>query len=116
MIIVPPSVDGVFPEVCRYAARRLRISTRTVEGLRRNITRKLEVHSIAEPTKYYAGKHKGQFPQKLSDITNVEIPNDPVTQKQFEYKSTGTEATIQIEGTEGSEGRDSVKYKLNLRK
>jgi DNA-binding NarL/FixJ family response regulator len=33
-------------------ARRLHISTRTVEGHRRNITRKLKVHSIAELTKY----------------------------------------------------------------
>jgi two-component system NarL family response regulator len=33
-------------------ARRLHISTRTVEGHRRNITRKLNLHSIAELTKY----------------------------------------------------------------
>ena len=33
-------------------ARQLHISTRTVEGHRRNITRKLNVHSIAELTKY----------------------------------------------------------------
>jgi DNA-binding NarL/FixJ family response regulator len=33
-------------------ARLLHISTRTVEGHRRNITRKLNVHSIAELTKY----------------------------------------------------------------
>ena len=33
-------------------ARRLQIWTRTVEGHRRNITRKLNVHSIAEITKY----------------------------------------------------------------
>ena len=33
-------------------ARRLHISTRTVETHRRNIVRKLGVHSIAELTKY----------------------------------------------------------------
>jgi DNA-binding NarL/FixJ family response regulator len=33
-------------------ARRLHISTRTVEGHRQNITRKLNVHSVAELTKY----------------------------------------------------------------
>jgi DNA-binding NarL/FixJ family response regulator len=33
-------------------ARRLHISTRTVEGHRRNIMRKLKVHSVAELTKY----------------------------------------------------------------
>ena len=33
-------------------ARRLHISTRTVESQRRNVTRKLNVHSVAELTKY----------------------------------------------------------------
>ena len=78
--------------------------------------RKATALQIIEALRIYAGKHEGKFPEKLSDITNLKIPNDPVTKKPFEYKSTGTEATLQIEGTEGSDGRDSVRYELKLKK
>jgi hypothetical protein len=78
------------------------------------IDRKIAALQIIEALRLYAGKHEGQLPSKLSDITDVEIPNDPVTKKQFEYKSTGNEATIQIEGTEHSEGRDSVRYEIKI--
>ena len=80
------------------------------------IDRKVAALQIIEAMRLYAGKHDGQFPQKLSDITDVEIPNDPVTKKQFEYKSTGSEATIQIEGTKDSDGRDSVRYEIKITK
>ncbi len=79
------------------------------------IDRKIAALQIIEALRFYAGKHQGKFPEKLSDITNVEIPNDPVTKKQFEYKSTGTEATLQIEGTEGSDGRDSIHYEIKIK-
>jgi hypothetical protein len=80
------------------------------------IDRKIAALQIIEALRLYAGKHEGLFPQKLSDITDVEIPNDPVTKKQFEYKSTGSEATIQIEGTKDSDGRDSVRYEIKITK
>jgi tetratricopeptide (TPR) repeat protein len=80
------------------------------------IDRKNAALQIIEALRLYAGKHEGKFPEKLSDITNIGIPNDPVTKKPFEYKSTGTEATLQIEGTEASDGRDSVRYELKLKK
>ncbi|MBN1975026.1 MAG: hypothetical protein JW787_15400 [Sedimentisphaerales bacterium] len=80
-----------------------------------HIDRKAAALQIIEAIRLYAGKHKGQLPNKLSDITDVEIPKDPVTKKQFEYKSTGSEAVLQIEGTEGSDGRDSVRYEIKLK-
>ena len=80
------------------------------------VDRKVTALQIIESLRLYSGKHEGRFPEKLSDITNIEIPNDPVTKKPFEYKSTGTEATLEIKGTEGSDGRDSVRYELKLNK
>ncbi len=81
-----------------------------------HLTRKITALQIIEALRLYAGKHDGKFPEKLSDITDYEIPKDPVTGKQFDYESSGSEATLQIEGTEGSNGRDSVRYELKLRK
>jgi hypothetical protein len=52
-------------------------------------------------------------------ITSVEIyvGGLPVIRKKpFEYKSTDVGATIQIEGTEGSDGRDSVRIEIKMKK
>jgi hypothetical protein len=42
----------------------------------------------------YAAGHNGALPQKLSDITQVPIPIDPVTGKDFIYKVADGKASI----------------------
>jgi len=80
-----------------------------------HVDRKIAALQIIEALRLYAGSNSGKFPEKLSDITKYKIPNDPVTGKPFIYKSTGTEATLQLEGTEGSEGRDAIRYEIILK-
>jgi hypothetical protein len=80
-----------------------------------HLDRKVTALQIIETLCLYAGTHNSKFPEKLSDITDIKIPNDPVTKKPFEYKSTGSEAVLTIEGTEGSDGRDSLHYELKMR-
>ena len=67
-----------------------------------------------EAIRLYAGSHDGRFPQMLSDVTDIKIPVDPLTKKLFSYKSNGSEAILELEGTEDSEGRDAVRYELKL--
>ena len=85
----------------------------------RSLTNMLNRHITAlqciEALRLYAGAHDGKFPDKLSDITDIKIPDDPVTQKPFSYTSTGTEAVLELEETEGSEGRDAIRYELKLK-
>ena len=68
-----------------------------------------------EAIRLYAGSHDGRFPQMLSDVTDIKIPVDPLTKKLFSYKSNGSEAILELEGTEDSEGRDAVRYELKLK-
>ncbi len=63
----------------------------------------------------YVGSHDGKFPQMLSDVTDIKIPVDPLTKKLFSYKSNGSEAILELEGTEDPEGRDAVRYELKLK-
>jgi len=67
-----------------------------------------------EAIRLYAGSHDGRFPQMLSDVTDIMIPVDPLTKKLFSYKSNGSEAILELEGTEDPEGRDAVRYELKL--
>lgn len=82
------------------------------------LTNRLDRHLAAlrciEALRLYAGSHDGKYPEKLSDITEITIPNDPVTKKPFSYNRTGSEAVLELKGTEGSEGRDSIRYELKL--
>ena len=80
------------------------------------ITNRMERHIAAlkciEALRLYAGTHDGKFPENLSDVTEVKIPDDPVTKKPFSYKSTGSDAVLELEG---SEGRDAMRYELKLK-
>jgi tetratricopeptide (TPR) repeat protein len=79
------------------------------------LDRKITALQCIEALRLYAGTHDGKFPEKLSDVTDVKIPVDPVTRKPFSYKSTGSDAVLELEATEGSDGRDAVRYELKLK-
>jgi hypothetical protein len=79
------------------------------------VDRKIAALQCIEALRLYAGVHDGKFPEKLSDVTDVKIPVDPVTKKPFSYKSTGSDAVLELEATEGSDGRDAVRYELKLK-
>lgn len=83
------------------------------------LTNRLERHIAAlkciEALRLYAGAHDGKFPEKLSDITEVKIPEDPVTKKPFTYTRTGSEAVLEALATENSEGRDAVRYEITFK-
>ncbi|MHC4203135.1 MAG: hypothetical protein ACYSTT_00675 [Planctomycetota bacterium] len=80
-----------------------------------HVDRKIAALQCIEALRLYTGAHDGKFPQILSEVTGIKIPVDPVTKKPFSYKSTGSEAVLELEGTEGSEGRDAVRYELKLK-
>jgi len=84
-------------------------------SLMNRLNRHVAVLQCIEAIRLYAGSHGGKFPEKLSDVTDIKIPLDPVTKKPFLYKSTDSEAVLELEGTEGSDGRDAVRYELKLK-
>jgi len=80
-----------------------------------HIDRKIAALQCIEALRLYAGSHDGKFPQILSDFTDIEISVDPVTKKPFSYKSIGSEAVLELEGTEGSDGKDAIRYELKMK-
>jgi hypothetical protein len=79
------------------------------------LDRHISALQCIEALRLYAGTHGGKFPDKLSDVTEVSVPADPVTKKPFSYSRTGPKAVLEVTGTEGSDGRDAVRYELNLK-
>lgn len=83
-----------------------------VYALMDRLDRHVAVLQCIEAIHLYSGSHDGRFPEKLSDVTDIKIPVDPITQKPFSYKSTGLEAALELES---AEGRDTMRYELKLK-
>ena len=79
------------------------------------VDRRVTALQCIEALRLYAGSHDGKFPDQLSDVTEVTVPDDPVTKKPFSYYRTSSKAVLEAQGTEGSEGRDAIRYELNLK-
>ncbi len=100
--------------VRRQAKKVLQPAHDMVRKQMNHVDRKIAALQCIEALRLYAGAHDGKFPEKLSDVTEIKIPDDPVTKKPFSYKSTGSEAVLELEATEGSAGRDAIRYELKL--
>ncbi|HEY1380965.1 MAG TPA: hypothetical protein VGF55_29465 [Gemmataceae bacterium] len=70
-----------------------------------------------EALRMYAAAH-GRFPEKLTDITDVPLPPDPVTGQPFEYKLDGETAVLTAPPPAGERPYvgNSQRYEITLRK
>ncbi len=57
--------------------------------------RTIAVLRVIEAVRLYGAAHDGNLPQKLSEITRVPIPIDPVTGQPFGYRKTGNTALLE---------------------
>jgi len=62
--------------------------------------RTIAVLRVVEAVRLYGAAHEGNLPEKLSDITEVPVPNDPTTGNPFIYGRTGTTAILESPGGE----------------
>ena len=68
-----------------------------------------------EALRLYVGIHNGIFPNKLSNITTDPVPDNPVKQKPFVYRCTGSNAFLEAPAPEGSTERDLIRYELKIK-
>jgi len=57
--------------------------------------RDIAVLRVIEALRIYAAGHEGQLPVKLTDVTEVPVPPDPVTGEPFIYRLEGDTAYLQ---------------------
>lgn len=58
------------------------------------LERQLAALRVVEALRLHAAAHDGQLPAALRDVTEVPIPIDPVTGKDFEYRRDGAAASL----------------------
>lgn len=83
--------------------------------LMNRLDRHVALLQCIEAIRLFAAGHDGQLPEKLSDITEVAVPNDPVTRKPFVYRCTGSDAALEGSAPKGGSDWDAIQYKLNLK-
>lgn len=85
-----------------------------VQGAQTRIDRKVAAMRIIEALRLHAAANGGKLPDKLSDIKLVPIPNDPGTEKPFEYQLDGDTATLmsRIPG----EPITGLRYRITMKK
>jgi len=83
--------------------------------LMNRLDRHLAALQCVEAMRLYAGKHDGKFPGELSQITDLRIPDNPIDQKPFVYRKTGSKATLEAPAPEGGTDKDALRYELNLK-
>jgi len=66
----------------------------------RNFERRVKFLQTIESLRDYASKHDGSFPARLADL-DLPAPNDPFTEKPFEYELKGSTARIHQAAIEG---------------
>ncbi len=86
-----------------------------IEGLMDRLDRHMALLQCIEGLRHWAATHKGEFPGSLGEVTEVVIPNDPVTDKPFVYSSSGREAVLKGPAPKGAEGEWAIDYRLRLK-
>jgi hypothetical protein len=67
-----------------------------------------------EALRIYAAAHRGRLPERLSDITEVPVPNDPTQQKPFYYHAVGNTAVLESPNPPGSPLERYLKYEIRM--
>ncbi len=76
----------------------------------------LNASQCVEAIRNYAATHDGRLPEKLSDISDLELPKDVMCDKAFQYQRTATGALLQSEMPKGGDAVDVVRYQVVLKK
>ena len=77
--------------------------------------RRVAMLQCIEAIRLFAAAHNGQFPKVLSDITQVPVPDDPVTQKPLIYRRTGSKAILEAPTEKGQAHKYTIRYELSLK-
>jgi hypothetical protein len=106
-----PSLGGIIAGLLLPAVHKVMFATVRLD-------RRIDALRCVEALRLYAAAHEGKLPEKLSDITDVPIPPDPVTGKPFEYRLADGKATLTGPTPAGEQPNNSntIIYEITLKK
>lgn len=79
------------------------------------IDRQIAALRCVEAIRNYAATHNGKLPTDWSDITEMPIPLDPITGKNFTYKVTNKTATLEALAPQGESRKQGFIYEITIK-
>jgi hypothetical protein len=77
--------------------------------------REIAVLQVLEALRLYAASHGGRLPEKLADITEVPVPENPMLGEPFVYHGGGEAAVLEVLSPPGYEPRSySFRYEIRM--
>jgi tetratricopeptide (TPR) repeat protein len=83
--------------------------------LMNRLERNMVALQCVEAIRLYIAAHDGKFPNELSDITQIPVPDNPVTQKPLIYKRTGSKALLEAPTSKEQADKYAIRYELSLK-
>jgi hypothetical protein len=80
------------------------------------VERNLAALRVIEALRMHAAAHDGKLPDKLADVTEVPLPNDPGTGRPFEYHREGATATLVSQVPGDPLRNNGLRYRVTVRK
>jgi len=98
--------------VRRALRRQLEESYVRVRVLMNRLDSHVAALQCIEALRHYAATHDGKLPARLSEITEVQVPDDPTSEKPFGYRSVGGGAVLEVPVPKGGTARDATRYEI----
>lgn len=80
------------------------------------VDRNVAALRVVEALRAYAAAHDGRLPDRLGDVTEVPVPDDPATGRPFEYRREGDTATLASQLPGDPVPNNGVRYRVTVRK
>ncbi|MEN6335563.1 MAG: hypothetical protein ABFE01_15035 [Phycisphaerales bacterium] len=94
--------------------RQLESSFAAVRRLMERLDSAVAALECVEGLRHFAAGHDGRLPAQLSDIADIQLPNDPATGKPFAYRVEGTKAVLEAAAPKGGGPRDVLRYTITV--
>ncbi len=86
-----------------------------VLAVQNSFERRLTLLQAIESLRMYAASHDGRLPEKLSQVVESPIPDDPGTAKPLDYEADDHTATLISRLPNATPGEGAQRYKITLR-
>jgi hypothetical protein len=102
------------PAIRKQYEEQLKPAHDKTELAAKRLDRHVAVLQCIEAIRHFAATHDGKLPDNLASITEMPLPEDPVTDKPFVYKIDKAGATLEGLIPKGGNEKDTIRYELKL--
>jgi len=98
---------GLMRDQLDVSHKRVRVTAHRLDG-------DVAALQCVEALRHYAASHNGQLPKGLGEVSEVQVPQDPLSGKPFAYRYDGSKAVLEVSVPKGGTPRDSTRYEITV--